>query len=88
MSESESVPAPAEGLLRPEAPPKTLEERAELLAKIREKLEGILGTLTERERKIIKLRYGLGDGYTYTLEEVGKTFKVTREPSDRSEDSA
>ena len=32
-----------------------------------------------REREIIKLRYGIGDGYTYTLEEVGKIFKVTRE---------
>ena len=31
------------------------------------------------EREIIKLRYGLGDGYTYTLEEVGRIFKVTRE---------
>jgi RNA polymerase primary sigma factor len=39
----------------------------------------VLSTLTYREREIIKLRYGLGDGYTYTLEEVGKIFKVTRE---------
>ena len=36
-------------------------------------------TLTYREREIIRLRYGLGDGYTYTLEEVGRIFKVTRE---------
>ena len=35
-------------------------------------------TLTYREREIIRLRYGLGDGYTYTLEEVGRIFKVTR----------
>ncbi|MCH2363303.1 MAG: sigma-70 family RNA polymerase sigma factor, partial [Planctomycetes bacterium] len=42
-------------------------------------LGDVLGTLTYREREIIKLRYGLGDGYTYTLEEVGKIFKVTRE---------
>ncbi|MFO0822423.1 MAG: sigma factor-like helix-turn-helix DNA-binding protein [Gemmataceae bacterium] len=34
---------------------------------------------TYREREIIKLRYGLGGGYTYTLEEVGRIFKVTRE---------
>ncbi|NLE38553.1 MAG: RNA polymerase subunit sigma-70, partial [Pirellulaceae bacterium] len=34
---------------------------------------------TYREREIIRLRYGLGDGYTYTLEEVGRIFKVTRE---------
>ncbi len=46
---------------------------------LKEKLEDVLGTLTYREREIIKLRYGLGDGYTYTLEEVGKIFKVTRE---------
>ena len=36
-------------------------------------------TLSYREREIIKLRYGLGDGYSYTLEEVGHIFKVTRE---------
>src|SRR5206468_467872 len=46
---------------------------------LREKLEQVLGTLTFREREIIKLRYGIGDGYTYTLEEVGRIFKVTRE---------
>ena len=42
-------------------------------------IEAVLKTLTYREREIIKLRYGLGDGYTYTLEEVGRIFKVTRE---------
>jgi RNA polymerase primary sigma factor len=46
---------------------------------LKEKLDTVLNTLTYREREIIKLRYGLGDGYTYTLEEVGKIFKVTRE---------
>jgi RNA polymerase primary sigma factor len=46
---------------------------------LREKIERILKTLTYREREIIRLRYGLGDGYTYTLEEVGRIFKVTRE---------
>jgi RNA polymerase primary sigma factor len=46
---------------------------------LKDKLESVLQTLTYREREIIKLRYGLGDGYTYTLEEVGKIFKVTRE---------
>lgn len=46
---------------------------------LREKIDDVLKTLTYREREIIKLRYGLGDGYTYTLEEVGKIFKVTRE---------
>jgi RNA polymerase primary sigma factor len=46
---------------------------------LKEKIEQVLKTLTYREREIIKLRYGLGDGYTYTLEEVGRIFKVTRE---------
>lgn len=46
---------------------------------LRDKIEHLLKTLTYREREIIRLRYGLGDGYTYTLEEVGRIFKVTRE---------
>ncbi len=46
---------------------------------LREKIESLLMTLTWREREIIRLRYGLGDGYTYTLEEVGRIFRVTRE---------
>ncbi|MEM7262711.1 MAG: RNA polymerase sigma factor RpoD [Planctomycetota bacterium] len=46
---------------------------------LKEKMRDVLKTLTYREREIIKLRYGLEDGYTYTLEEVGKIFKVTRE---------
>jgi RNA polymerase primary sigma factor len=46
---------------------------------LREKIEALLKTLTYREREIVRLRYGLGDGYTYTLEEVGRIFKVTRE---------
>ncbi|MGE3806647.1 MAG: RNA polymerase sigma factor RpoD [Gemmataceae bacterium] len=46
---------------------------------LKDKIECVLKTLTYREREIIKLRYGLGDGYTYTLEEVGRIFKVTRE---------
>ena len=46
---------------------------------LKERLRDVLKTLTYREREIIKLRYGLEDGYTYTLEEVGKIFKVTRE---------
>jgi RNA polymerase primary sigma factor len=46
---------------------------------LKERLEDVLSTLTFREREIIKLRYGIGDGYTYTLEEVGRIFRVTRE---------
>jgi len=46
---------------------------------LKKRIEDVLKTLTYREREIIKLRYGIGDGYTYTLEEVGRIFKVTRE---------
>ncbi len=46
---------------------------------LRGRINKLLKTLTYREREIIKLRYGLGDGYSYTLEEVGHIFKVTRE---------
>ena len=46
---------------------------------LREKIEELLQTLTYREREIVRLRYGLADGYCYTLEEVGMIFKVTRE---------
>jgi RNA polymerase primary sigma factor len=46
---------------------------------LRDRIEKLLKTLTYREREIIRLRYGLTDGYTYTLEEVGRIFKVTRE---------
>ncbi len=46
---------------------------------LRTRITTVLKTLSYREREIIKLRYGLGDGYSYTLEEVGHIFKVTRE---------
>jgi len=46
---------------------------------LRDKIDELLQTLTFREREIIRLRYGLVDGYSYTLEEVGRIFKVTRE---------
>ncbi len=46
---------------------------------LKQRIEQVLKSLTYREREIIKLRYGIGDGYTYTLEEVGRIFKVTRE---------
>jgi RNA polymerase primary sigma factor len=46
---------------------------------LREKIDELLKTLTYREREIVRLRYGLADGYCYTLEEVGRIFKVTRE---------
>lgn len=46
---------------------------------LRSKIDELLKTLTFREREIIRLRYGLVDGYSYTLEECGRIFKVTRE---------
>lgn len=46
---------------------------------LKEELEVAMASLTERERNVIKLRFGLDDGKTRTLEEVGKEFNVTRE---------
>ncbi len=46
---------------------------------LREQIDDALKTLTEREAKVLKMRFGLGDGNEHTLEEVGQQFKVTRE---------
>src|SRR5262249_47767941 len=46
---------------------------------LKQKLKDVLSSLTERERKIVELRFGLVDGYERTLEEIGKQYKVTRE---------
>ena len=46
---------------------------------LKERIADVLAALNYREREIIRLRYGLADGYAYTLEEVGKIFSVTRE---------
>jgi RNA polymerase primary sigma factor len=46
---------------------------------LKDKLTGVLSSLSERERKVLELRFGIGDGYPRTLEEVGKQFRVTRE---------
>ncbi|RKY42700.1 MAG: RNA polymerase sigma factor RpoD [Candidatus Makaraimicrobium thalassicum] len=48
-------------------------------AMLKEQMDGVLETLTEREQKVLTLRFGIGDGYPRTLEEVGKIFNVTRE---------
>jgi RNA polymerase primary sigma factor len=60
---------------------KTAENPSEMTSYhlLREKLQDVLATLTERERKVLELRFGLIDGYVRTLEEVGKQYKVTRE---------
>jgi len=46
---------------------------------LKEQLSGVLGTLTQREEKVLRLRFGIEDGRTRTLEEVGRVFNVTRE---------
>jgi RNA polymerase primary sigma factor len=46
---------------------------------LQEQISKVLGTLKEREAEVLRLRFGLNDGYPHTLEEVGNTFKVTRE---------
>ena len=57
------------------------ESPAEVTAQtlLKDRLRKVLGTLTIREREVLKLRFGLDDGYSRTLEEVGRRFKVTRE---------
>ena len=60
----EDVPAPAE---------------AAAFSMLKEQLVEVLDTLTDREQKVLKLRFGLEDGRARTLEEVGKEFDVTRE---------
>ena len=62
--QDENVPVPAE---------------AAAFTLLKEQLVEVLGTLTERELKVLRLRFGLDDGRARTLEEVGKEFKVTRE---------
>ncbi len=49
------------------------------IALLKEKIKDVLDTLTERERQVLEQRFGLVDGYSRTLEEVGKQFRVTRE---------
>lgn len=53
-----------------------------------DKLQGFLLKLTHREREIIKLRFGYPDGYVYTLEEIGRIFRVTRERARQIEGKA
>ena len=62
--QDDNVPAPAE---------------AATFSLLREQLTEVLDTLTEREQRVLRLRFGLDDGRSRTLEEVGKEFHVTRE---------
>ena len=64
IPDDDAAPAPAE---------------AAAFSMLKEQLVDVLGTLTEREQKVLKLRFGLEDGRARTLEEVGKRFDVTRE---------
>jgi len=52
---------------------------ATAFAMLREQMEGVLDTLTDREQRVLRLRFGITDGYPRTLEEVGSVFNVTRE---------
>ncbi|GBD18209.1 RNA polymerase sigma factor SigA [bacterium HR27] len=52
---------------------------AAALSLLREQVRALLATLSERERRVLAMRFGLEDGQTYTLEEVGRAFGVTRE---------
>ena len=60
---------------------KTAEDPSEMSSyrSLQEKLQDLLSDLTERERKVLEMRFGLADGMERTLEEVGKRFNVTRE---------
>jgi RNA polymerase primary sigma factor len=60
---------------------KSTESPAEMtsFSLLKDKLTDVLTSLSERERKVLELRFGLGDGYSRTLEEVGRQFRVTRE---------
>jgi RNA polymerase primary sigma factor len=62
-------------------PDSTAEDPADVtaIALLKEKIRDVLDTLTERERQVLEQRFGLVDGYSRTLEEVGRQFKVTRE---------
>ena len=51
----------------------------EQLEELKEQLNEVLDTLTEREQKVLRLRFGMNDGRARTLEEVGREFDVTRE---------
>ena len=50
-----------------------------ILTRLRQQIAAALGRLSYRERGILEMRYGLGDGFAYTLAEVGEVFRLTRE---------
>ena len=62
--EDKTVPAPHEAAIKKD---------------LAEQIEKALATLTEREQKVLRMRFGIGEKYDHTLEEVGQDFNVTRE---------
>lgn len=68
-------------LLQELVPDKDVESPEEAIVKqlLKQDLEGVLSTLNPREKEVLRLRYGLDDGRSKTLEEIGNVFKVTRE---------
>ena len=75
--QDDNVPVPAEAAAQTQLLPVQAEAAAQTLLK--EQLDEVLDTLTEREQKVLRLRFGMNDGRARTLEEVGKEFDVTRE---------
>jgi RNA polymerase primary sigma factor len=71
-----------------EDPSATSPTEAMFAMSLKERTESLLKTLAPREEQIIKMRFGLGDGREYTLEEVGKRFSVTRERIRQIEEKA
>ena len=57
-------------------------------ARSEEQTDALLKTLTSREERVIKMRFGIGDGSEHTLEKVGQSFQVTRERIRQIEDKA
>ncbi|MBP7089176.1 MAG: sigma-70 family RNA polymerase sigma factor, partial [Candidatus Omnitrophica bacterium] len=54
-------------------------DRVAALELLKDYVQEVIATLTPREQKILEMRFGLGDGVSHTLEEVGQEFEVTRE---------
>jgi len=59
--------------------PAELASNTEFQQDLQTDLAAVLATLSYREREVIKMRYGIGDGYTYTLEEVGRIFEISKD---------
>jgi len=58
-------------------------QESAMFSDLMEHLDVVLGTLTPREERVVRMRFGIGERYDHTLEEVGQIFEVTRRGSDR-----